>query len=54
MFLIDLTAWNLRNVVLRLLIAMVLGGVIGIDRGPRDGEEAPGRMRPYVSARRWS
>lgn len=35
MFLIDITAWNLRNVILRLVIAMVLGGVIGIDRGAK-------------------
>lgn len=35
MFLIDVTAWNLKNVVIRLLTATVLGGVIGIDRGAK-------------------
>ena len=31
----DITAWNLRTVVSRLVPAMVLGGVIGIDRGAK-------------------
>ena len=33
MFFWDLTAWTAENVVWRIVMAMVLGGVIGIDRG---------------------
>ena len=35
MFLIDVSAWSLKNVIIRLLTATVLGGVIGIDRGAK-------------------
>ena len=35
MFFMDVTAWNLRNIIIRLVTAMVLGGVIGIDRGAK-------------------
>lgn len=33
MFFWDLTAWTAQNVFLRMVIALVLGGLIGIDRG---------------------
>ena len=33
MFFWDLTAWSAENVIWRVVMAMVLGGVIGIDRG---------------------
>ncbi len=35
MLFMDVTAWNMRNIVIRMLTAMVLGGVIGIDRGAK-------------------
>lgn len=35
MFLIDVSAWSLKNVIIRLLTATVLGGIIGIDRGAK-------------------
>ena len=33
MFFWDLTAWSAENVIWRVVMAMILGGVIGIDRG---------------------
>lgn len=33
MFFWDLTAWTAENILLRLLVAVILGGFIGIDRG---------------------
>ena len=35
MFLIDVSAWSLKNVIIRLLTATVRGGIIGIDRGAK-------------------
>ena len=33
MFFLDVSAWTLQNILIRLTAAMVLGGLIGIDRG---------------------
>ena len=33
MFFADISAWTLRNIVIRLVTAMALGGLIGIDAG---------------------
>ena len=35
MFFADISAWTLRNIVIRLVTAMALGGLIGIDRGAK-------------------
>ena len=35
MFFLSLTEWTLRNVILRIVLALVLGSVIGIDRGAK-------------------
>ncbi len=35
MFFADISAWTLRNIVIRLVAAMALGGLIGIDRGAK-------------------
>ncbi len=35
MFFADISAWALRNSVIRLVTAMALGGLIGIDRGAK-------------------
>ena len=35
MFFWDLTAWSAENVIWRVVMAMILGGVIGIDRGAK-------------------
>ena len=35
MFFTDISAWTLRNIVIRLVTAMALGGLIGIDRGAK-------------------
>ncbi len=35
MFFLSLTEWTLRNVIFRIVLALVLGSVIGIDRGAK-------------------
>ena len=35
MFFLDVSAWTLQNILIRLVAAMVLGGVIGIDQGSK-------------------
>ena len=35
MFFADISAWTLRNIVIRLVTAMAMGGLIGIDRGAK-------------------
>ena len=35
MFFVSLTEWSLRNVLLRMAAALLLGGLIGIDRGAK-------------------
>lgn len=35
MYFLDVSAWSMKNIMIRLLIAMVLGGIIGIDRGAK-------------------
>ena len=35
MLFLDVSDWTLQNILIRLLAAMVLGGVIGIDRGAK-------------------
>ena len=33
MFLGDFAAWNIQNILIRVAVAAILGGVIGLDRG---------------------
>ena len=35
MFFASLTEWTFQNILLRMISALVLGGLIGIDRGAK-------------------
>ena len=35
MFVADMTAWTAENIIIRMVAAIVLGAVIGIDRGAK-------------------
>ena len=48
MFFASLTEWTFHNVLLRMITALLLGGLIGIDRGV-----GPGRMRLCALGRLW-
>ena len=54
MYFLDVTAWTVQNLVIRIVAAFILGALIGIDRGAKRREEAPERMLPCVWERRWS
>ena len=30
---IDFAAWNMQNILIRVIVATILGGIIGLDRG---------------------
>lgn len=51
---LDVTAWTMENIVIRIAAAFILGALIGIDRGPREEAAVQGQMLLSAWERQWS
>jgi len=53
MFGFSCAEWTIPNVLIRIVVSMILGCVIGLDRGLKNVEQEQRRIRSYVWEQRW-